>query len=64
MIAIGLFVIAGVLYVLATFWRERTVPDEGLVRPDRVTTLLMVEATCGAVAAVALPVVHMVVYVA
>lgn len=63
MIALALFVIAGILYVLATYWRERTVPDEGSARPDRVTTLLMLEATCGTIAAVALPIVHMVVYV-
>ena len=63
MIAIALLVIAGGLYVFATYWRERSVSSEGAARPDRLTTLLTVEATCGMVAAVALPMVHMVVFV-
>ena len=64
MIAVALFLIAAALYALATYWRERTVSDQGSARPDGVTTLLAVEATCGTVAAVALPAVHMVVFVA
>lgn len=63
MIAIALFVIAGILYGFATYWRERSVPTEGTSRPDRLNTLLMVEAICGTIAAVALPMVHMVVFV-
>lgn len=63
MIGIGLFVVAALLYAVATYWRERSVPDEGVARPVRVVTLLNVEATCGTVAAVALPAVHMVVVV-
>lgn len=63
MIAIALLVIAGILYAFATYWRERTVPQEGSSHPNRVTTLLMVEATCATIAAVALLVVHMVVFV-
>ena len=63
MIAIALFVIAGALCLFATFWRERSVPKEGAARPDRLTTLLMVEALCGTVAACALPMVYMVVFV-
>lgn len=63
MIAIALLVVACGLYAFATYWRERSVPPDGAARPDRLTTLLAVEATCGTIAAVVLPMVHMVVFV-
>jgi|KBSSwiStaDraftv2_1062776.scaffolds.fasta_scaffold63766_2 hypothetical protein len=63
MISVYLFGIAGVLYFFATYWREHSVPKEGTTRPNRLTSLLMAEAICGTVAAVALPMVDMVVLV-
>jgi hypothetical protein len=63
MIAIALFAAAGVLCVLAGHWRENTVPQEGSLRPDRVTKLLMFAAICVALAAILLSTIQMVISV-
>ncbi|MEZ0358104.1 hypothetical protein CRM90_19535 [Mycobacterium sp. ENV421] len=63
MIAIALFVVAGVLYVAAGYRRERAVPGDGTRRPDRTTAILMAEAVCVAVAAIAVATVDMVTFV-
>lgn len=63
MISVALFAISVILYMLATYWRERTISGQGEPRPNRLTSLLMVEAVCGMIASIALPVVHMVVFV-
>jgi hypothetical protein len=63
MIAIVLFAAAGVLYILAGHWREKTVPSQGSLRPDGVTKLLMLSAICVAFGAILLSSVQMVISV-
>lgn len=63
MIAIALFFSAAALYLLANYWRETTVPQDGAPRVNRATALLMLQAICAGVGAVAVAVVHMVTFV-
>jgi len=63
MIEIALFVLSGVLFMLAGFRRERAVPAQGTPRPDRTTAVLMLQAVCAAVAAIAVATVDMVTFV-
>jgi hypothetical protein len=63
MIAIALFAVAGVLYVLAGHWREKTVPPEGSLRSDRTTRFLTLSAIGVALGAVALSSIQMVISV-
>jgi hypothetical protein len=59
-IAIALFAVAGVLYVLASHRRETAIPPEGTQRSDRVTNLLTLTAIGVAMAAILLSSVQMV----
>jgi len=63
MIAIALFVVSGVLFVLASHSRERAVPEDGARRPDHTTAFLMLQARCAAAGAIAVSVLHMVTFV-
>lgn len=63
MIAIALFFSATVLYLLANYRREATVPQDGSPSANRATSLLMLQAVCAGMGAVAVAVVHMVTFV-
>jgi hypothetical protein len=60
MVAIALFVLSGVLFGLNSFRRERAVPQDGTSRADRTTTVLMLQAVCAAIGAIAVATVDMV----
>jgi hypothetical protein len=60
MVAIALFVLSGVLFLLTGYRRERAVPQDGTLRPDRTSAVLMLQAVCAAIAAIAVATVDMV----
>lgn len=63
MIAIALFVLSAVLFVMASLRRERAVSPEGVRRPDRTTAVVMLQAVCAAVGAIVVATVYMVTFV-
>ena len=63
MIATALFVASGFLFALASYRRERAVPQQGTRRPDHTTGFLMVQALCAATGAITVAVVHMITFV-
>jgi hypothetical protein len=60
MIELALFAVAGLLYVLASYRRERAVPGDGTRRIDRTTAIVMLEAVCMAIAAAVAAMLYMV----
>jgi hypothetical protein len=63
MIAIALFAAAAVLYVVAGHWREKAVPQSGLLRPDRMTKVLSLSAIAVAFGAILLSSIQMIISV-
>ncbi|MET0701831.1 MAG: hypothetical protein ABWY93_19435 [Mycobacterium sp.] len=63
MIAIALFAVAAVLYVVASRWREKKVPKDGVLRPDRMTRVLTLSAMAVAFGAILLSSIQMVISV-
>ncbi|MGE0221122.1 hypothetical protein [Mycolicibacterium sp.] len=51
MISIALFVAAALTYLLATYWRERAVDDDGVPGTQRRTSYLMFYTVCLTIAA-------------
>ena len=60
MIELALFAVAGLLFALASYRRERAVPGDGTRRIDRTTAIVMLEAVCMAIAAVVAALLYMV----
>jgi hypothetical protein len=60
MIGAMLFVAAGLSYLLANYWREKSVSADGAVRPDRRTAYLMLNTVCLTVAAALVAAVQMI----
>ena len=60
MIELALFAVAGLLFALASYRRERAVPADGTRRIDRTTAIVMLEAVCMAIAAVVAAMLYMV----
>jgi uncharacterized membrane protein YidH (DUF202 family) len=63
MMEITLFVGAAFMYIFANYWRERTTSRRGASRPHGLSTLLMFNAVCLVIGAVALSVVHMITFI-
>lgn len=60
MIAVLLFVAAGLSYLLASYWREESVGDKGTVWPGRASLYLTINTVCLTIAAAAVAGVHMI----
>ena len=63
MIPIALFVAAALSYVLATYWREQSVGEDGSPRTQRRLSYLMLNTVCLTAAAVVVSGVEMISYV-